>query len=146
MWKGADIPDIELIIQFGVPTSLSVWNQRSGRGGRTRDMSTRAILLIEKLMFKRKKKRKKGSKGNGTEKKNRKLAAEISSDSESDHSDSSNEGESNGTQGQISDGKDWGKKVHPDLREYISMDGCRNKVSNMYFNNPPLSSSMSGKC
>ena len=108
-------------------------------------MNARAILLVEKSMFKRKKKRKKGGKGNGTEKKNRKLAAEISSDSESDHSDSSNEEESDGAQGPLSDGKDWGKKVDPDLHAYISTDGCRNKVSDMYFNNPPLSSSTSGK-
>ena len=74
-------------------------------------MNARAILLVEKSMFKRKKKRKKGGKGNGTEKKNRKLAAEISSDSESDHSDSSNKEESDGAQGPLSDGKDWGKKV-----------------------------------
>ena len=46
----------------------------------------------------------------------------------------------------ISDGKDWGKKVDPDLREYISTDGCQNKVNDVYFNNPPLSSSTSGKC
>jgi len=97
-------------------------------------------------MFKRKKRRKKTDKGNGAEKKNRKPAAEILSDSKSDHSDSTNEGEPDGTQGQLSDGKDWGKKVVLDLRDYISMNGCRSRVSDVYFNNPPLSSSMSGKC
>jgi len=84
-------------------------------------------------------------KGNGAEKKNRKPAAEISSDSESDHSDSTNEGEPDGTQGQLSNGKDWGKKVDPDLCDYISTNGCRSRVSDVYFDNP-LSSSMSGKC
>ncbi|KAJ7196619.1 hypothetical protein GGX14DRAFT_375854, partial [Mycena pura] len=60
--QGADISDIELIIQFGVPSSLSVWIQRAGRGGRDPSLQARAILLYEKSMFMRKKKRKR--KGN----------------------------------------------------------------------------------
>jgi Lhr-like helicase len=31
--QGADIPDIKKVIQFGVPSSLSVWIQRAGRAG-----------------------------------------------------------------------------------------------------------------
>ena len=33
--KGADIPDIELVVQFGIPQSLSVLSQRFGRAGRS---------------------------------------------------------------------------------------------------------------
>ncbi|GLB46004.1 putative P-loop containing nucleoside triphosphate hydrolase protein [Lyophyllum shimeji] len=55
---GADIPDIEQVIQFGVPSSLSVWIQRAGRAGRSPDINARAILLYEESMFKRKRKRK----------------------------------------------------------------------------------------
>ncbi|CAK5270381.1 unnamed protein product [Mycena citricolor] len=52
---GADIPDIELIVQFGVPKSMSIWTQRAGRGGRDLQIQARAIMLVEKLMFQRKK-------------------------------------------------------------------------------------------
>ncbi|KAJ7604308.1 hypothetical protein DFH06DRAFT_922515, partial [Mycena polygramma] len=44
--QGADIAEIELIIQFGVPSSLSVWTQRAGRAGRSPEVHARAILLI----------------------------------------------------------------------------------------------------
>jgi bloom syndrome protein len=60
--QGADIPDIKLIIQFGIPSSLSVWNQRAGRAGRAANIHAHAILLVEKSMFKRKKKVKLGGK------------------------------------------------------------------------------------
>ncbi|KDQ56802.1 hypothetical protein JAAARDRAFT_59046 [Jaapia argillacea MUCL 33604] len=35
---GADIPDVEQVIQFGVPSSLSVWLQCAGRAGRSPDI------------------------------------------------------------------------------------------------------------
>ena len=58
--KGADIPDIELVVQFGIPQSLSVLNQRFGRAGRSPSIHAHAILLAEKSVFKRKKKKKPG--------------------------------------------------------------------------------------
>ncbi|KAJ3483954.1 hypothetical protein NLJ89_g12020 [Agrocybe chaxingu] len=63
---GADIPDIEQVIQFGVPSSLSVWIQRAGRAGRSPHIKARAILLYEKSMFETQKTRKKkrGAKDN----------------------------------------------------------------------------------
>ncbi|KAF8989446.1 P-loop containing nucleoside triphosphate hydrolase protein [Cyathus striatus] len=48
---GADIPDIEQVIQFGVPSSLSVWVQRAGRAGRSFDINARAVLLVEASTF-----------------------------------------------------------------------------------------------
>ncbi|KAJ7635918.1 hypothetical protein B0H17DRAFT_902354, partial [Mycena rosella] len=48
---GAGIPDIKLIIQFGVPSSLAVWTQRAGRAGRSPDLRTCAIMLVERSMF-----------------------------------------------------------------------------------------------
>ncbi|TFY64233.1 hypothetical protein EVJ58_g2763 [Rhodofomes roseus] len=58
---GADIPDIERVVQFGVPSSLTVWIQRAGRAGRSPDIEAIAILLVEKSAFqliaKRRKKR-----------------------------------------------------------------------------------------
>ncbi|KAJ7753109.1 hypothetical protein DFH07DRAFT_683723, partial [Mycena maculata] len=62
---GANIPDIELIIQFGVPGSLPIWVQCAGRAGRSPELQARAILLIEKSMFQRKKKRKRKGKAKG---------------------------------------------------------------------------------
>ncbi|GLB45642.1 putative P-loop containing nucleoside triphosphate hydrolase protein [Lyophyllum shimeji] len=50
---GADIPDIEQVIQFGVPSSLSVWIQRAKRAGRSPDINARAILLYEQSIFER---------------------------------------------------------------------------------------------
>ncbi|KAI1781915.1 P-loop containing nucleoside triphosphate hydrolase protein [Ganoderma leucocontextum] len=45
---GADIPDIEHVIQFGAPPSLTTWTQRAGRAGRSPNIHARATLLIEK--------------------------------------------------------------------------------------------------
>ncbi|EGO02442.1 hypothetical protein SERLA73DRAFT_150192 [Serpula lacrymans var. lacrymans S7.3] len=44
---GLDIPDVELVIQFGVPKSLTNWMQRAGRAARLHSMQGQAILLVE---------------------------------------------------------------------------------------------------
>lgn len=49
--QGCDIPDIELIVQFMAPESLSIWFQRAGRAGRSADIQARAILLIQPSVF-----------------------------------------------------------------------------------------------
>ncbi|KAJ6494520.1 P-loop containing nucleoside triphosphate hydrolase protein [Mycena sanguinolenta] len=139
---GADISDIELIIQFGVPSSLTVWTQRLGRAVRNPAMQGRAILLYEKSMFKRKKKRKrKGS-----------TVAAVpepdASDSDS-NSDSEDEGNLRPTDAdpraiyckdfvkEPNDGKEWGKSVDPIMRQYIATKLCRRDMTDHYFNNPP---------
>jgi superfamily II DNA helicase RecQ len=61
--KGADIPDIILVIQFGVPSSLEVWTQHAGRAGQSPDIHTRAILLVEESMFQLQKKKEKAENG-----------------------------------------------------------------------------------
>lgn len=119
--QGADIPDIELVIQFGVPSSLSVWIQRAGRAGRSPDIEARAILLVEKSMFKWRKKRQK--------KKEEEEDFEDSDDSESDE-DSYEE------IGGDSEKMEWGKKVEPDLRNFITTEDCRRDIADVYFNNP----------
>ncbi|KAJ7512821.1 P-loop containing nucleoside triphosphate hydrolase protein, partial [Mycena galericulata] len=138
---GADIPDIELVIQFGVPASLSIWTQRAGRAGRSPDLQARAILLVEKSMFQRKKKRKKkGKNGEAT-------AYPDSSDSGSS-SGSDDEGDAGGpsssdggyakdSQKEPNDGKVWAKNVDPVMREYITTKLCRRDMADRYFNNPP---------
>jgi bloom syndrome protein len=150
--KGADIPDIELIIQFGVPSSLSVWTQRAGRAGRSPELHARAILLVEKSMFQRRKKRKRGA---------GKAKAKTTREPESSDSDSSSESgadeppATNATEqppvpagnsepavqqtetAEPADGLEWGKQVDPVLREYISSVACRRDMSDRHFNNPP---------
>ncbi|KAF8812628.1 P-loop containing nucleoside triphosphate hydrolase protein [Phlegmacium glaucopus] len=54
---GADIPDIEQVIQFGVPLSLTIWMQRAGRAGRSQEVNACAILLFEKSIFQHQKKK-----------------------------------------------------------------------------------------
>lgn len=106
-----------------MPASLSIFSQRAGRAGRSANIKARAILLAEKSMFKRKKKKRPGGK-------RIKRPDESSSESDENTSGSGSETESD-------DGKEWGKKVDENLREYISTTGCRTIVSDKYFNNPP---------
>lgn len=49
--KGCDISDIEEIIQYGCPDSLSVWVQRAGRAGRSPNVDATAVLLVEKSIM-----------------------------------------------------------------------------------------------
>lgn len=49
--QGADIPDVEQVIQLGVPSSLAVWIQRAGQAGRDKTLKARAILLVEPSVF-----------------------------------------------------------------------------------------------
>ncbi|KAJ7621615.1 P-loop containing nucleoside triphosphate hydrolase protein [Mycena polygramma] len=147
---GADIPDIELVIQFGFPKSLSVWIQRAGRAGRSPDIQARAILLVEQRAFQRRKRRKR-----------KKPAAGEASDSGSSDSSSESEAEAGGNTvppagtaapaapvppagtaaptapaTQKDDGREWGKKVEEALRKYASTRSCRRDVTDDYFNNP----------
>ncbi|KAF7355950.1 Bloom syndrome [Mycena venus] len=126
--RGADIPDIEFIIQFGVPSSLAVWIQRAGRAGRSYHIRARAILLVEKSMFQRRKRRKKGG---GKEK----SAPFLDPDSDSDGSSDSDGGEAAHAE-PVVDGMEWGKNVDPVMREYISTTLCRRDMTDRYFNNP----------
>jgi bloom syndrome protein len=130
--QGADIPDIKLIIQFGIPSSLSVWNQRAGRAGHAANIHTHAILLVEKSMFKRKKKVKLGGKTCT------KKPDESSSDESSCESDSSL-GSGSEFEGiaRSDNQKVWVKKVDDDLRQYITTKDCRDCVNDAYFDNPP---------
>ncbi|KAI0073143.1 hypothetical protein K474DRAFT_1563410, partial [Panus rudis PR-1116 ss-1] len=53
--QGADIPDIEVVIQFGAPLSLNIWVQRAGRAGRNLAIQAVAYVLVEKSVFQPKK-------------------------------------------------------------------------------------------
>ncbi|KAJ7152391.1 P-loop containing nucleoside triphosphate hydrolase protein [Mycena filopes] len=147
---GADIPDIKVIIQFGVPSSLPVWIQRAGRAGRSSELQARAILLVERSMFQRRKKRKRGA-GKASTKPSREPESSDSdsgSDSDADDrhvpnvpvpEDADAASSSHAAVAEPADGKEWGKQVDPVLREYISTVDCRRDASDRYFDNPPRS-------
>ncbi|KAF9231489.1 P-loop containing nucleoside triphosphate hydrolase protein, partial [Melanogaster broomeanus] len=117
---GADIPDIEAVIQFGVPSLLEVWTQRSGRAGRTPDLQARAILLVERSMFQLQKSVKKKRK-----------SEELDNSSSSDGSDGSD-----AEPVPIDPRLAWKKVVDPVMRQWIEGTGCRRSFSDEYFNNP----------
>lgn len=134
--QGADIPDIELIVQFGVPSSLAVWTQRAGRAGRSFHLHARAVMIVESTMFQRKKKRRR--KGNS--------GGPVAEDPDSSNSDSNSGSEDETTNtapysddrvNVPNDGKVWVKNVDPIMREYISTKLCRREMADRYYNNPP---------
>ncbi|KAJ7222321.1 P-loop containing nucleoside triphosphate hydrolase protein [Mycena pura] len=139
---GADIPDIELVIEFGVPQSLDIWYQRLGRAGRCPGLQARAIMLVEKSMFQRKK-----PKGSSGTKPAAPVEAEIDGGNDSEEEEAEAEEHEEGTtrpkkikqlkKVNLDDGLVWVKNVHPILREYISTEDCRRDVADKYFNNPP---------
>ncbi|KAJ7905794.1 P-loop containing nucleoside triphosphate hydrolase protein [Mycena olivaceomarginata] len=129
---GADIPDVELVIQFGVPPSLPVWIQRYGRAGRHFDIQARAVMLVEKSM-----------EVPAPAPAEPELGAHSDSDSSSDESDAevaagkSVPKKADAASVDLNDGRVWGKNVDPVLREYISTALCRRDIADKHFNNPP---------
>ncbi|KAJ7103240.1 P-loop containing nucleoside triphosphate hydrolase protein [Mycena belliarum] len=133
---GADISDIELIVQFGVPSSLAVWTQRAGRAGRSFHLHARAVMIVERTMFQRKKKRRRKGNSEGQ-------VAEDPDSSDSDSNQGSEDESANTTPYSDdrvnipNDGKVWVKNVDPVMREYISTRLCRRDMADRYYNNPP---------
>ncbi|KAM6493656.1 hypothetical protein JOM56_010017 [Amanita muscaria] len=142
--SGADIPDIELVIQFGVPSSLSVFSQRAGCSGRSAYIKARAILLAEKSMFKWKKKKKPGGK---RVKKHDESSSKDDSDVQLSEPGSDDNAEVDGRKSELEDdGKEWGKKVDETLHQFISTTECRTAINDRYFNNPPREHCTPGHC
>ena len=131
-WQGANIPDIEQVIQFGVPTSLSVWMQRAGRAGRSRNINARAILLAEKSMFERRQVRRR---------KDARIDDASLSDSGNEEGDDEPEDEQ-ADRPTLVGICEWKKKVDDALREWIETEDCRRIVADRYFGNPPNHQSM----
>ncbi|KAF7318341.1 Bloom syndrome [Mycena chlorophos] len=114
---GADIPDIELVIQFGFPKTLSMWIQRAGRAGRSPEIQARAVLLAEVSAFKQRQKRRPRAED----------GLNVESEAESDDEGSDDEGEKE---------LEWGKQIDPALREYATSGSCRRDITDTFFNNP----------
>ncbi|KAH7917095.1 P-loop containing nucleoside triphosphate hydrolase protein [Leucogyrophana mollusca] len=114
---GLDIPDIQVVVQFGVPSSLTVWLQRAGRAGRFFLLQAIAILLVEASVV--------TQVGGST------ALDDAGSDTEDDE------------KGEVTYRK---KKVDTALREWIQTKGCRRDVADRHFNNPPVRSPPTGRC
>jgi len=105
-----DIPDIAFVVQFGVPSSLSVWIQRAGRAGHSRDVQATATLLVERSVM---------------EPLTRRTEGEDSSMSESENEENERAP------------RTYRKNTEDGLRRLIETRGCRRDVIDEYFNNPP---------
>lgn len=148
-FQGADIPDIEQVIQFGVPPSLTIWMQRAGRAGRSREVNARAILLYEKSVFQHQKKKRPKRKTDGTDPMPGDDEDEGLSTKEGNEDDENNvdeedmdipvgDGEAERNNLKDDDGHyEWRKKVEDALRKWITTEGCRRDVADVYFSNPP---------
>jgi bloom syndrome protein len=55
-----------------------------------------------------------------------------------DGKDSDLEDDSEDKVGLDSEKMEWGKKVEPELRQWIECEECRRDVADEYFNNPPV--------
>ncbi|KAJ7572842.1 P-loop containing nucleoside triphosphate hydrolase protein [Mycena floridula] len=172
---GTDIPDIEVVIHFGVPDSLTVFLQRMGRAGHLSTLQARVILLVEESMFKRrkKKKKKKGPKklgtadsdedepavvhaneralvGNGRDVEEELQDDDIAVRSDSEDSEDSDEEDAVSKAKEavqedlMNDDKyEWGKRVEPVLRLWITTAECPRDISDAHYGNPPRSSEYS---
>ncbi|KAK7059556.1 bloom syndrome [Favolaschia claudopus] len=139
---GADIPDIELIVQFGVPKSLAIWTQRAGRAGRS-GIHAEAVMLVEKSMFKRKRPRKGGTVKESVPAPPPEPEIGGASDSDSSEEDTAEPASTKRSEApkvDLNDGLVWVKNVDPIVREYISTVDCRRDVADSHFDNPPRNS------
>ncbi|KAL1681648.1 P-loop containing nucleoside triphosphate hydrolase protein, partial [Schizophyllum commune] len=148
---GADIPDIMLVIQLGIPGSLSIYLQRAGRAVRSATLQGRAILLVERSVFTLQNKRQSG--------KNSKREDQGKDDHEPDEAtppaeeagamgedegmlgDAAGEGTAVPARTQV-----WAKQCDPALREYIASKVCRRVAVDAYFDNPPRHQPPTGPC
>ncbi|EGO22094.1 hypothetical protein SERLADRAFT_409728 [Serpula lacrymans var. lacrymans S7.9] len=127
---GLDIPDIELVIQFGVPKSLTNWMQRAGWAARLHSMQDRAILLVKasvlcKVGVSVVVKEEPLSDGECVVEGGKKTDLELETPEED---------------------LQFKKKIEASLREWIETKGCRRLVANRHFDNPPGQSAPTGPC
>ncbi|TDL17181.1 P-loop containing nucleoside triphosphate hydrolase protein [Rickenella mellea] len=131
---GADIPDVELVVQFKVPASLSIWIQRAGRAARSPHIKGRAMLFVEKSVFEIIRPRSKNPPSGDDPPEEVEPLRDREDDNENDDAVSKNATE------QVPVGRDgtwrYRKTVEAGLRAYIETMDCRRIVSDQYFDNP----------
>lgn len=106
IFKGCDIDNVEQVVQFMVPKSLSIWMQRAGRGGRNRLIAARAILLVQPSVFQEVKA------ASVKLKKAQPVESAVSEES---------------------DNVIYRKTVEEGLRDWIETEDCRRDVADEYF-------------
>ena len=109
-----DIPDVEFVVQFSVPSSLSIWMQRAGRAGWSPHLEATAILVEQSVLQRV-----------GRARKQQKEVGDLLSAL-------SGEEEEGGETGQTK----YRKTIEDGLRQWIETEGCRRDVVDKYFNNP----------
>jgi len=115
-FQGMDIPNIERIIQFMVPSSLSVLTQWFGRAGRSGQASL-TILLVEPTAFHIKKKNAQDT---------QETTVKLESDENMLKEDDPDE-----------EPVIYRKKIEDGMRHWLDALSCQRAVSNEYFANPP---------
>ncbi|THH29666.1 hypothetical protein EUX98_g4513 [Antrodiella citrinella] len=124
---GADIPDIERIIQFGAPRSLTIWIQRAGRAGRLPHIHAVAYMLVEKSMFIVQQMRK-----NQDAPKKPAAPRDVEKDPDKDISEDD-----------LEEGQMYKLKADNELRQWLKVRAtCRRKYLDEFFNNPPRKDDM----
>lgn len=113
-----DIPDIERVIQFMLPLSLSTLIQRFGRAGRSGQPAL-AILLVEATAFHLRK--------------NTRRNEQVTIKVELDENGAPMEGEE-----EEEETPGYRKKVEDGVRNWIDILSCRRAIVNEHFANPPL--------
>lgn len=116
-----DISDIDCVVQFMVPSSLSVLTQRFGRAGRS-GQAALTILLAEPTAF-------------HIKKKNASVTQETAVKMESDENEPDLDEEPVA----------YRKKIEDGMRHWVDALSCRRVVSNEYFANPPPTLTNSGE-
>ena len=111
-----DIPDVEFVVQFGVPSSLSIWMQHARRAGRSPHLEATAILLVEKSVLQRVGRARKQQKEVDD------LLSALSGEEEEE--------------GETTRQTKYRKAVEDGLRQWIETEGCHRDVVDKYFNNP----------
>ncbi|KAK7015544.1 hypothetical protein VNI00_019078 [Paramarasmius palmivorus] len=166
---GTDIPDINVVLQFGLPSSLEVYTQRAGRAGRTPDLLSRAVMLVPKAAYQRVRKRKKKPPNNSSSD-NTDIIPAIEDTSVQQGEDEGlgegagdleleNELDLEGYEqpqpevlelvdDEENEGKEWKMKVDPAVRRYITarIGSCRRQILDSHFDNPPRTSNPLGTC
>jgi superfamily II DNA/RNA helicase len=135
--KGLDISNVHRVIEFMVPSSLSILTQHFGRGGRSGE-PTIAILLVEKSVYQRQSGRPSQSKeGPGESSHDRNTEEYVENNEDEDEEDDENNLNDNE---KVDIGPSYRKKIDEHLRAYICASDCRRTVSNDYFQNPSRTS------
>ncbi|PSS06546.1 hypothetical protein PHLCEN_2v3676 [Hermanssonia centrifuga] len=129
---GLDIPDVDRVIQYMLPKTLSEWVQHYGRAGRG-GQPAQAILLVEPSAFQTKKKKVEEIMDPDKQQDEENIISTLDNGQENQHgpglSSSSNRTSHNEPE--------YKKNVEDGLRQWYEATTCRRVIQNEYFKNPP---------